>query len=85
MQGDRLQALVPLPHSAAPSRCNVWCLPCTTYVFILSFALCRGTTSFLHQADVINRGFGGYFTDWFKDYMLESVSGPAGDMQRRVG
>lgn len=25
------------------------------------------------QADVINRGFGGYFTNWFKDYMLDSV------------
>jgi hypothetical protein len=25
------------------------------------------------QADVVNRGFGGYFTSWFVDYMLEDL------------
>lgn len=25
------------------------------------------------QADVINRGFGGYFTSWIVDYMLDDL------------
>lgn len=25
------------------------------------------------QADVVNRGFGGYFTSWFVDYMLDDL------------
>jgi len=25
------------------------------------------------QADVVNRGFGGYFTSWFTDYMLDDL------------
>lgn len=26
-----------------------------------------------HQADIINRGYGGFFTSWFVDYMLDSL------------
>jgi hypothetical protein len=29
------------------------------------------------QADVVNRGFGGYFSGWFKDYLMDSVGGGA--------
>jgi hypothetical protein len=25
------------------------------------------------QADIINRGFGGFFTSWFADFMLDSL------------
>ena len=32
------------------------------------------------QADLINRGFGGYYTNWFKEYMLDEVG-----MGRRRG
>jgi hypothetical protein len=28
---------------------------------------------FFVQADVVNRGFGGYFTSWFVDYMLDDL------------
>jgi hypothetical protein len=29
--------------------------------------------SLIMQADVINRGFGGFFTPWFVNYMLDTL------------
>jgi hypothetical protein len=47
---------------------NTFCL--SLYQTPLPLPHVATTPHSLMQADVVNRGFGGYYTSWFVDYML---------------
>jgi hypothetical protein len=44
-----------------------------SYATVVQTAIHNAYMLVYAQADIINRGYGGFFTSWFVDYMLDSL------------